>query len=132
LGSFSHNTSKSTLGQIQPPILFASSLFFMDYARKTRLKLFGRASIILLDNSEIMSRLTLPGETARVERGIVITVEAFDWNCPQHITERYTIEEVRVATAKLTARIAALEAELVGRPEPSGCTSRKQSEISGE
>ena len=98
------------------------SLFFMDYARKARLKLLGRASIILPDDREMMIRLAPPGEKARIERGIVITVEAFDWNCPQHITERYTIEEVREATAKLSARIAVLEAELEGRTELPSCT----------
>ena len=73
------------------------SLFFMDYARKTRLKLFGRARIVTPQDVDIVTRLTMPEYKASVERGLVITVEAFDWNCPQHITERYTIEEVREA-----------------------------------
>jgi hypothetical protein len=47
-----------------------------------------------------------------VERGILIKVEAFEWNCPQHITQRFTLEEVQSATAPLMARIAALEADL--------------------
>ncbi len=65
------------------------SLFFMDYPNKTRLKLFGRARIIGLDDQAVLSRLETPDYRARVERGFVITVEGFDWNCPQHITERY-------------------------------------------
>ena len=92
------------------------SLFFMDYARKTRLKLLGRARIIAPGDAAMLARLTLPDDKARVERGVGIAVEAFDWNCPQHITERYTIEEVREATARLTARIGELEAELERRP----------------
>jgi uncharacterized protein len=88
------------------------SLFFMDYAKKARLKLLGRARIIALDDVAMLARLRLPDDKARVERGLAITVEAFDWNCPQHITERYTIEQMREATARLTERVAELEAEL--------------------
>ena len=67
------------------------SLFFMDYARKTRLKLFGRARIVPADHTETLASLRLADDTARIERGIVITVEAFEWNCSQHITARYTL-----------------------------------------
>ncbi len=63
-------------------------------------------------------RLVMPDYRARIERGFVITVEAFDWNCPQHITERYTLEELGAVTAPLRARIAELEAELARRPAP--------------
>ncbi|MCR4377480.1 MAG: pyridoxamine 5'-phosphate oxidase family protein [Rhodospirillales bacterium] len=88
------------------------SLLFMDYPNKTRLKLFGRARIIGLDDPSLLSRLEMPNYRARVERGFVITVEGFDWNCPQHITERYTLEEIHIETAALKARINELEAEL--------------------
>ncbi|MCC7194667.1 MAG: pyridoxamine 5'-phosphate oxidase family protein [Gemmatimonadaceae bacterium] len=95
------------------------SLFFMDYPNKTRLKLLGRARLVGLDDQAVLSRLAMPDYRARIERGFVITVEAFDWNCPQHITERYTLEEVRAVTAPLTARIAELEAELARRRAPA-------------
>ncbi len=88
------------------------SLFFMDYPNKTRLKLFGRARIIGLDDQAVLSRLEMPDYRARIERGFVITVEGFDWNCPQHITPRYTIEEITPTIDALKARIAELEAEL--------------------
>ncbi|MGE3993438.1 pyridoxamine 5'-phosphate oxidase family protein [Pseudorhodoplanes sp.] len=91
------------------------SLFFMDYAKKTRLKLFGRARIIGLDDPASLSRLEMPDYRARVERGFLIEVEGFDWNCPQHITERFTLDEVRAMTAPLTTRISELEAELARR-----------------
>jgi len=74
------------------------SLFFMDYPNKTRLKLFGRATIVGLDDQTILSRLEMPDYRARVERGFLIKVEGFDWNCPQHITERFTLDEVRAMT----------------------------------
>ena len=43
---------------------------------------------------------------------MLITVEAFDWNCPQHLTPRFTAEEITAAVAPLHARIAELEAAL--------------------
>jgi BMFP domain-containing protein YqiC len=49
---------------------------------------------------------------ARVERFVIVTVEAFDWNCPQHITPRFTAEEIDKLVAPLHARIAELEARL--------------------
>jgi predicted pyridoxine 5'-phosphate oxidase superfamily flavin-nucleotide-binding protein len=94
------------------------SLFFMDYPNKTRLKLFGRARIVGLDDQAVLSCLETPDYRSRIERGFVITVEGFDWNCPQHITERHTLEEVRVVTAPLMARIAQLEAELARHHTP--------------
>ncbi|TDK53738.1 pyridoxamine 5'-phosphate oxidase family protein [Antarcticimicrobium luteum] len=92
------------------------SLFFVDYPNKTRLKVFGRARIIDLEDRTALSRLELSDYRARIERGIVIRIEGFDWNCPQHITERYTLAEVSAVTAPLAARIAELEAEIAGRP----------------
>lgn len=95
------------------------SLFFMDYANKTRLKLFGRAKLVGLDDQASLSRLEISDYRARVERGFLIKVEGFDWNCPQHITERFTLDEVRALTAPLTSRIVELEAELARRPAPA-------------
>ena len=92
------------------------SLFFMDYPNRRRLKLFGRARMAGLEDRALLSRLELPDYRARVERGMLIDVEGFDWNCPQHITERFTLDEIRALSAPLTARIAELEAELARRP----------------
>jgi predicted pyridoxine 5'-phosphate oxidase superfamily flavin-nucleotide-binding protein len=71
------------------------SLFLMDYAERERLKLFGRAKVIELAADPVLAaRLTAPLGKARVERMMVVEVEAFDWNCPQHITPRFTAAEV--------------------------------------
>lgn len=91
------------------------SLFFMDYANRSRLKLFGRARIVAPDDRETLARLIAPDARARVERGVVLGVEAFDWNCPQHITPRFTLDEVRRLTGPLEARVAELEAALARR-----------------
>lgn len=91
------------------------SLFLMDYPNKLRLKLLGRARLIGVDDTAILEKLELPDYRARVERGIVIDVEAFDWNCPQHITPRFTQDEIAQAAAPLHARIAELEAQLAAK-----------------
>ena len=69
------------------------ALFFMDYPNKTRLKMLGRVKVIESDHADIAS-LDVEGYDAQIERGFVIKVEAFDWNCPQHITPRYTQNQV--------------------------------------
>lgn len=88
------------------------SLFFMDCVNKTRLKLFGRATTVDPEHETTLSRLEMPDYRARIERGLLITVAGFDWNCPQHITGRFTRDEVSAATEPLHARITELEAEL--------------------
>jgi predicted pyridoxine 5'-phosphate oxidase superfamily flavin-nucleotide-binding protein len=90
------------------------ALFFMDYPNKTRLKLLGRARVVELDDRETLSRLELPDSRARVERGLLVDVAGFDWNCPQHITPRFTLDEIEPITAPLVRRISALEADLAG------------------
>lgn len=89
-------------------------LFLMDYPNRTRLKIYGHAR--LTEDAEEVARLTLPEYRAPVERGWLIRVAAFDWNCQKHITPRFTVDEVKGVLAKVTApleaRIAELEAEL--------------------
>lgn len=91
------------------------SLFFMDYANRTRLKLFGRARIVGQEDFTMLAQLEVSDYRARVERGIVIAVEAFDWNCPQHIIPRFTPDDVQRLIRPLEHRIAELEAELARR-----------------
>jgi uncharacterized protein len=88
------------------------SLFFMDYAGRSRLKVLGRAEVVAASDPVVVEKLGVPGYRARVERGVLIHVEAFDWNCPQHITPRFTLAEVEAATAPLRQRIEELEARL--------------------
>ena len=85
----------------------------MDYANRRRLKVWGRTRIVRKDEDpELMSRLALPGYRALVERALVIDVEAADWNCPQHITPRFTKSEIDAMVAPLHARIAELESSI--------------------
>jgi predicted pyridoxine 5'-phosphate oxidase superfamily flavin-nucleotide-binding protein len=87
-------------------------LFLMDYPKKRRLKIWAEAEVLdPADHSELAEQLTPPDYEATVERIIVFKVHAFDWNCPQHITPRYTQEEIKDSQQVLTARIADLETE---------------------
>jgi predicted pyridoxine 5'-phosphate oxidase superfamily flavin-nucleotide-binding protein len=71
------------------------SLFLMDYPNQARLKIFGRARMIEPGSDpELLARLNNPHYRARVERGVVIRIEGFDWNCSKYITPRYTEDEV--------------------------------------
>ncbi len=89
------------------------SLFFMDYPRQARLKLLGRARFANGEDEPVLiERLMLPEYPAKIERGFIITVEAFDWNCSQHITPRFTPAEVASAILPLKQRIAELEAQI--------------------
>jgi predicted pyridoxine 5'-phosphate oxidase superfamily flavin-nucleotide-binding protein len=59
------------------------------------LKLLGRARVVdAAQAPQLARRLQLPDYRARVERAVLIAVEAFDWNCPQHITPRYSAAEI--------------------------------------
>lgn len=89
------------------------ALFMMDYPRRARLKLLGRARTVdLAAAPELAAALFDTDYGAKVERGLVIEVEAFDWNCPQHITPRFSLAEIEPSVAALKARIAELEAKL--------------------
>lgn len=82
-------------------------LFLMDYPNRSRLKLFGHASVT--NDPDAIAKLAMPDYRGRVERVWLIRVEGFDWNCPQHITPRFTEAEVAAAVAPLHAQIRALE-----------------------
>ena len=77
------------------------SLILMDYPHRKRLKILGHMSVSDAANAapELLARVRLDDYRADVERIVVIDVAAFDWNCPQHITRRYTEEEFAVRNA---------------------------------
>jgi predicted pyridoxine 5'-phosphate oxidase superfamily flavin-nucleotide-binding protein len=80
------------------------SLIFMDYANQRRLKIWGRAKVVHeSENPSLIAKLEDPRYRARIERAVVIHVEAYEWNCPQHIAPRYTEAEIREYIAPLVA-----------------------------
>jgi len=85
-------------------------LFLLDFARQRRIKLWGRARVVE-DDPALLARLSDAGYRARPERAVLFTIEAWDVNCSQHITARFTEDEVAEATAPLLERIARLEIE---------------------
>jgi uncharacterized protein len=85
-------------------------LFLMDYAHRRRLKIWGRANVI--DDVSLLPELAVSNYPAEIERGIIITIEAMSWNCPQHIPLKYSETEVKTQTEPLKARIKELEAQL--------------------
>src|SRR5580704_345675 len=93
---FSGNRQYISLGNLS--VEGRVSLILMDYPHRARLKMFARAEIRnLADEPELAAKLVLPGYRARPERAYVLHLETFDWNCPQHITPRFTEAEVNAA-----------------------------------
>ena len=86
-------------------------LFLIDYAHRRRIKIWGTARVVA-DDPAFAASLLPPGGDGRVEQALVIQVEAWDVNCPQHIPQLVDAKAVAVALAERDAKIAALEAEL--------------------
>ena len=105
------NTQYISVGNLQHDDRVA--LFLMDYPAQSRLKILGRAKIYEgdADARKWIETLRIPGEKSPAERALLIHVEAFDWNCPQHITPRYTEEELAKTLEPLRRRLTDLEAE---------------------
>lgn len=71
------------------------ALFFMDYANRQRLKLMARTEVVAAANHpDLLNQVQDPSYSAHVERVVLFHIVAFDWNCPQHITPRWTQEEL--------------------------------------
>lgn len=89
-----------------------AALFLMDYPNRRRLKIYARLEAKdLSQERELSARLALPGYHAKVERAFLVHLEAFNWNCPQHITPRFSEAELAQALAPVRRRIEKLEAE---------------------
>jgi len=86
-------------------------LFLIDYAHRRRVKIWGEAHVIEGD-SALLAQLMPEGYRARPEQAILLTVSAWDANCPQHIPQRLEAADVAAALAERDRRIEALEAEL--------------------
>ena len=94
------------------------SLFVMHYANRRCLKIMGRAQIVDPAADPVLAaQVGEPGEGAPIERIIIITGEAFDWNCNQYITQRFAENELAPVLAPYLERIATLEAELTARTD---------------
>lgn len=92
------------------------SLILVDYPNRRRLKIMGRARIVDANgDAGVVERLRDGSYGARIERAMVISVEAFDWNCPQHIAPRFTQAQVQELVAPLIERLREAEAQLASQ-----------------
>ncbi|WP_203071241.1 pyridoxamine 5'-phosphate oxidase family protein [Falsiroseomonas ponticola] len=89
-------------------------LFLIDYAHRRRVKIWGRARVVE-DDPALLERLRMPGDATPAEQAILLDIEAWDANCPQHIPQRFEAADVAAALAARDRRIAELEALLAAR-----------------
>jgi predicted pyridoxine 5'-phosphate oxidase superfamily flavin-nucleotide-binding protein len=105
---YSGNRQYLTVGNLaENPKAF---LFLMDYATRTRIKIWGTARVVD-DDPQLLARLAPAGAQARAERAILFEIAAWDANCQQHIPRKYDAEAVDALVAELRATIARLEQE---------------------
>jgi predicted pyridoxine 5'-phosphate oxidase superfamily flavin-nucleotide-binding protein len=96
------------------------AMIFVDYPHQERLKILGHMRAYdEAERPDLARLLAIEQHKARVERFVLVTIEAFDWNCPQHITPRFTVKEIEKLVAPLYARIAELEMQLSEKAAPS-------------
>lgn len=89
------------------------SLIMVDYPNRARLKIYAKTEVVELSNrAELLKTLTLLDYAYKPERMMLLAIEAYDWNCPQHITPRYTVEEIEEALLAQKEYIKKLEEEI--------------------
>jgi uncharacterized protein len=89
------------------------ALILVDYPRQARLRIIGRATIFEGKAAdEWLAQLRDSDYKASIQRAFLIRVEAFDWNCPQHITPRFTAEEIEKALAPYEEKMEELQQEV--------------------
>jgi predicted pyridoxine 5'-phosphate oxidase superfamily flavin-nucleotide-binding protein len=111
---FKGNRQLITTGNLE--VTDRVALFMMDYPNRERLKLLGHARVLdAREHPELVEELAPAELRSKVERLFLIQIVSFDWNCPQYITPRFTLEEIEKYAAPLKARIAELEAQLAGQ-----------------
>ncbi len=107
-------------------------LFFMDYPNRRRLKVLGRVEIISLEQQDILSQLEDGHFRAHVERGMLITIEGYDWNCPQFITPRFSEGEVSSVMQALRDENLKLQKQLIQNNNDGATVSQSgETEILG-
>ena len=89
------------------------SLFLMDYPNRARLKLLGHARTVeLADDPALVTSLMPAGYQATPERAFLIDVIGWEWNCSQHITPRFTEDQISAAVRPMAAELNQLRAEV--------------------
>jgi len=96
-----------------------ATILAIDHAERRRVKIWGEAELVE-DDRPLLDALMPPGSATYATRAIRLRVLAWDINCPSHIPQFFTLEEVEAASAAMLARIAELEAQLSQRSTPKG------------
>ncbi len=92
------------------------SLILMDYVNRQRLKIYADAEVVSAkERSDLWEQLQLEGYQYKAERLFVFHIKAYDWNCPQHITPRYTESEIQEMLVAYKNEIVRLKQELAGK-----------------
>lgn len=86
-------------------------LFFMDYPNRYRIKVWGEVRVVE-DDETLLEKIMDEGYRAKPERVMLITLTAWDINCPQHITPRYSLEQMEPELTRLKNRIKELEEQV--------------------
>src|SRR4029078_1819399 len=86
-------------------------IFVMDYARRRRVKIWGRARVVEGD-AALLAKLWPERYQRRPEQVIVFDIEAWDTNCPQHIPQMFHAEDVAQTIQQLHARIRESEPDV--------------------
>ncbi len=109
---FRGNRQYITAGNLDPDGGARVAMILMDLAAPRRIKLLGTARVVDVDDDPALATsLTVPGYPGRIERSVVVDVAALSWNCPKHITARFTTDEVRSVVDPLQQEIARLHEE---------------------
>jgi predicted pyridoxine 5'-phosphate oxidase superfamily flavin-nucleotide-binding protein len=91
-----------------------ATILAIDHAQRQRVKIWGEAALVE-DDRDLLDALMPEGSAVYLTRAIRFRVLAWDINCPSHIPQLFTLEEVEAASAAMLARIAELEAQLADR-----------------
>ena len=107
---FTGNKQYITVGNAQTNPNVA--LIMVSYPQRARLKIYAKIRVVeLADDPALFEQIDPTDYPHRTERMMVLNVQAFDWNCPQHITPRFTEDEVSASVAPLVSRLEAAEAD---------------------
>lgn len=105
---FSGNMQYITVGTLEENN--KAFIFLMDYPNQSRIKIWGTAEVVF-DDDKLLNSLIDSTYHSKPERVIIFTIDAWDMNCPQHITRRFTLDTINAELEQLKNRIKELEAE---------------------
>ena len=95
-----------------------AALILLDYSTRTRLKIWAETEVLEAeDHPELLEKVTDPDYRARVERIVVFRIKGFDWNCPQHITPKFTLNEFRELIRQQPEILEELKSENVNKDQ---------------